>query len=205
MSSNQTDIQAYLNNLYSDISTSQISAEGRQKHNLSQDSCYVYGETVMNSLFSMVSDMAPKKGEVFYDLGSGGGKNLLFAALSFPFSKCVGVEYIDVLADTAKSKLTKLKQDLPTLNFEFPQTVDFVNTDFLKFDLSDADIIYTYSTCFSEDLMRGMAAVLSEQLKPGSRVITITKQLYSDKLRLIKSGSHAMEWGDATSYFYEKI
>lgn len=205
MTANQTDIQNYLNQLYSDISTCQISAEGRQKHNLSQDSCYVYGETVMNSLYSMVNDMNPKKDEVFYDLGSGGGKNLLFAALSFPFSKCVGVEYIDVLADTAKTKLAQVRRDAPTLNLEFPQIVDFVNTDFLKFDLSDADIIYTYSTCFSEDLMRGMAAVMAEQLKPGARVITITKQLYSDKLRLIKSGSHAMEWGDATSYFYEKI
>lgn len=208
MTTNQDEIQKYLNDLYQDVSTFQISAEARQKSNLSNDSTYVYGETTMKSLFDMVNEMSPKPGEVFYDLGSGGGKTLLFAALSFPFSKCVGVELLADLVGTAKTHLAKLQQDVTTMPFieqPFNKIVDFINDDFLKTDFSDADIIYTYSTCFGEELMQNMGNHLGAQLKTGSRVITITKQLSSPQFTLTKQGKYPMEWGEASVFFYEKI
>jgi len=41
----------------------------------------------------------PQPGEIFYDLGCGGGRPLFIASLAFPFlKKCVGIEYLEGLA-----------------------------------------------------------------------------------------------------------
>ena len=74
----------------------------------------------------------------------------------------------------------------------------------LEQDFSDADIIYTHCTCFSSDLMSGLERKF-ENLKSGTRVITISKGLESPQFTLQCSKLVQMGWGSATLYYYSKI
>lgn len=198
----------FICSVYEGISNASVSAEARRKSDVYSDSVYVYGDTDLDSLQQMIEYMEPKPGAVFYDLGSGGGRVVLYAALSFAFSKCTGVELIEDLVKHSNTMLNKFNQKLPEASFltqPFNTQVGFVNDDFTKIDLRDADIIYTYSTCFDYQLMGAMAEHLDQQVKPGTKIITVTKSLPSSKFKLLKEDKHMMEWGQATTWFYEKI
>jgi hypothetical protein len=61
------------------------------------------------------------------------------------------------------------------------------------------DIVFANSTCFDEDLMKAMALV-AENMKPGSRMITLTKQLPSSEFTLLDRRQYVMSWGEATCF-----
>jgi hypothetical protein len=83
--------------------------------------------------------------------------------------------------------------------------INFIHDDFTKVDLSDADIIFSYSTCFDEDLMQTLAKRIAAQVKRGTRIITVTKPLAVKKIKVRKVTQLPMEWGQATVYYQEKI
>jgi len=53
--------------------------------------------------------------------------------------------------------------------------------------------------------MLKLAHHLEKQLKPGARVITVTKALPSDKFKIIKEDKYDVEWGQATVFFQDKL
>lgn len=61
------------------------------------------------------------------------------------------------------------------------------------------DIVFANSTCFDEDLMKSMALV-AEHMKPGARIITLTKQLPSSEFTLLDRRQYVMSWGEATCF-----
>ena len=63
------------------------------------------------------------------------------------------------------------------------------------------DIVFANSTCFDEQLMQAMARV-AERMKPGSRFITLTKQLPSPEFILLDRRQYVMSWGEATSFLH---
>jgi hypothetical protein len=195
------NIRDYLNNLYHDVSTSSVSIEGRKKLNLYENNNYIYGDVILDSLYQIISSLAPKPGEVYYDLGCGGCRALIFAALCFPFAKCVGIDLIDTLTDLAQTKLKTVKEDTKNPNLN----VEILNKNFLEVDLSDAGIIYAHATCFDADLMKNITAKLDRELKPGARVVLVTKQLYEAKFKFLREEKAGMEWGQATINYYEKL
>jgi trans-aconitate methyltransferase len=160
------------------------------------------------SLYEIFNKVNPKPGEVFYDLGSGGGRVVLYAALSFPFATIRGIEMLAELDKVAQSQLKLMyKKASSASGFDCSKigNIDFIQGDFTKFDVSDADIIYVASTCFEPKLMHGMADALATQVKPGTRVITATKSLPSDSFKINETKLYPMEWGQVTIYFQEKI
>ena len=207
-SESQQDIKKFLDNVYGEVSAVSVSIKARQKLNIYDDRNYVYGDFELASLYEILNEIKPRAGEVFYDLGSGGGKVAMFAALAFPFAKCVGVELLEDLHGLSADVLGRLKNKLNEENFvKKPDdiNINFICGDLLKADVSDADVIYTYSTCFDQNVMSNLAKVLEEQLKPGARVITVTKSLPSEKFKIVREGKYNVEWGQATVFFQEKI
>ena len=55
--------------------------------------------------------------------------------------------------------------------------MEFWEGDYFSFSYKEADVIYCYSTCLPEELFRQLAAILSRDLEPGSRVLTVSKSL----------------------------
>lgn len=191
--------------LYSTVDGHKVSSNARAKLSY-YDKGLTYGEVVPESFSQILATVIPKKGEVFYDLGSGTGKAIFLASLLFDFRKIGGIELLEDLHKASKTVLERYNGEiLPGLSEEKQkQFIHLIHGSFLEQDISDADVLFTYSTCFLDEIMIQLEKRLSV-LKKGARVITVTKTLYSPLFQLTKSGEYQFSWGKAMVNFYEKI
>jgi|FrelakmetLWP11LW_1041352.scaffolds.fasta_scaffold00001_72 hypothetical protein len=204
---NQKDITHFLYVLYDDVSPVSISISCRKKLGIYEDRSLVYGESHLPSLYEILNETKPRPGEIFYDLGSGSGRLVLYAALSFPFARSIGIELLDGLVNVAQTKLALGKKrlfDLPNFDPNKLGKIDFIRADFTKADLKDANVVYIASTCFEDEFMLNLTLHLEKQLATGTRVITFARPLPSQQFKIIKRQFYPMEWGQATIFFHEK-
>jgi ubiquinone/menaquinone biosynthesis C-methylase UbiE len=107
----------------------------------------------------MLEMAALKPGETLYDLGCGDGRILIAAAARYKV-KGVGVEISKALADTAAEKVKKAGlQDQVTI----------LHADFMKTDLSAANVVTLYLATSANDTLRPN---LERYLKPMTRVVS---------------------------------
>ncbi len=192
----------YLTVLYKEINGYGISAQARSRISVLNKG-YTYGEIVPESFLDMMNFVNPKKGEVFYDLGSGTGKAVILASFLFDFSRCIGVEILKELYQTSLQVLNRYNTEIQ-LNHQYGSVAEFINANFLDYDFSDGDIFFMHSTCFDDHLMIDISRKL-EQVRKNTRVITVTKTLDSPSFSLLKTHAYYMGWGKASINFYQKI
>ena len=102
-----------------------------------------------------------KPDETLYDLGAGDGRVLLMAAKEFD-AQAVGIEIGPV-----QCALIWLRVAASGLG----NKIQIQWQNFFKADLSQADVIYIYAT--STEVTK-LAPYLKKQMKPGSRVVSIS-------------------------------
>jgi len=190
--------------LYSKVDGRALSLKGREEQNLESKS-FVYGEVVPEGFYQLISDLNPQPGEVFYDLGSGTGKALLLAHMLFDFKKCVGIELLDALYATSAEMVKRYERDIrkKIIDAVDNREVKVIHGDFLKQDISDADIVFMNSTCFQEDLM----ALLEEKLESvhaNAHIISLSKPLKSPAYHQYKHKLYDFSWGQATAFYHRK-
>jgi len=100
-----------------------------------------------------------KPGEVIYDLGCGDGRILIAAASRYK-AKGVGIEISDHLAHTAAEQVKKAG---------LQGQVTIIHGDFMKTDLSDANVVTLYLATAANDMLRPN---LERYLKPSTRVVS---------------------------------
>jgi SAM-dependent methyltransferase len=100
-----------------------------------------------------------KPGETLYDLGCGDGRILIAAASRYKV-KGVGIEISQALADTAAEKVKKA--GLQT-------QVKIIHADFMKTDLSAANVVTLYLATTANDTLRPN---LERYLRPSTRVVS---------------------------------
>jgi len=192
-------VKKIINQIYNDIDGHSISAQAKKKLNYT-DKTLVYGEILIDSFCEILKEVNPKENEVFYDLGCGVGKPVIAAALLFPFNKSIGIELLkEIYLGAIQAKL-----GYETVNKKEVGRIEFINRNIFDTDFSDADIVFAHCTCFPNALMIPLSKKL-EKLKKGSRVIIVTRSLYSDNFLLKKFITYQMGWGKALVNFYEKI
>lgn len=100
-----------------------------------------------------------KPGETLYDLGCGDGRILIAAAKRYHV-KTVGIEISERLAKTAEDnvKVSGLEND-----------VKIIHGDFMKADLSDADVVTLYLMTAANEKLR---PDLEKYLKKDARVVS---------------------------------
>ena len=189
--------QEIFDHFFLDLNGHLISVQGRDLHGLEEKS-YVYGEVMPESFLEIIRSVHPRAGEVFYDFGSGTGKAVLLAELLFEFSACKGIEFVDTLYESSIKILQQYEAQYGA------STMSFSQGSFLDADVSDADIIFMNSTCFEEPLMDAIDLKL-QILKPGSRIISLSKSLKSPSYNLDNYKKYEFSWGDATVYFHSKL
>jgi SAM-dependent methyltransferase len=100
-----------------------------------------------------------KPGEVLYDLGCGDGRILIAAASRYKV-KGVGIEISQSLAETASERVKKAG---------LQGHVKIIHADFMKTDLSAANVVTLYLATTANDTLRPN---LERYLKPSTRVIS---------------------------------
>lgn len=196
-------------NLYQSINGYSISLEARKKQNLF-DKSLTYGEINFDSFYEMLKVVAPKKEDVFYDLGSGTGKAVIAGHLLFDFKKSIGIEILPALYLTSKKIKEfynkKIRKTIKKIwNEELTGEIDFLLGDFLNIPFFDGDIIFANSTCFDEEL-RNKLENLFLKLKKGTRILMLTHFLKNNlHFKLIASKIFLQGWGEATVNFYQKV
>lgn len=169
-------------------------------------SSFAYGEIQYRPFRHILKSLDLTEGGAFYDLGTGSGKPVFTAALSCNFQKLYGVEYIPAITRLAKRVLKKYNEEIrPQLpKKKQSQEIKFVNSDFLKYDFSDASVVFIPSTTFNEKVMAGLTERFIG-LKPGSYIITLDRTLPENHLRSMFHMYMATSWSSNTeAYVYKR-
>ncbi len=103
-------------------------------------------------------------GETLYDLGAGDGRVLLIAAHDFK-AKAVGIEIGPIQCILIWLRITA---------GGYGDSITIHWGDFYKENLKDADVVFVYAT--SKEVMK-LAPHLASQMKPGSRLISISADI----------------------------
>ena len=134
-----------------------------------------------------------KENSIFVDLGSGLGKGVLTAALSYPFAEWIGIEYLEniynkslTLAQEFTAYLNNLletdEEACKNLKLTSLPKLTILHGDFTEVDWSNADFVLANATCYVGDLMDKILEKLNN-CKGG--MIQILR--YWSKLLLLKS------------------
>lgn len=185
--------------LFKEVEGSSVSQAERKRLQVTAKSEFTYGEIDFLHMIPVFDLVSPKPGEVFWDLGCGAGKCMAAIALLFPELKSVnGVEYLPGLHSLCVGTLEKLMQCGPHAS------ASVVLGDMLEVDWSDADIIFTSSICFPDDLIEGILQK-ARSLKVGTRIITLKSLPPNDEFTQLHSLRVKMTWGKTGVYVLEKV
>ncbi|NVM75087.1 hypothetical protein FHW83_000867 [Duganella sp. SG902] len=181
---------------------------------LIQEGGLIYGEMQrfeLENYFDAVKPFLPPGG-VMVDLGSGLGKVVMTAALTLPFTRCIGVELLNYRHRLAQERLVRLltlaRQGLESLpeplTLETPlqlpsgvmasgrhlldlgSRILFLENDMFKVDVRGASLVFLYSTCFGP-LMDAISDKLARELPEGALVSTTTYPIKHPAFRLLQS------------------
>ncbi|MTW13574.1 histone methylation protein DOT1-like protein [Pseudoduganella eburnea] len=175
---------------------------------LVDDGRLIYGEFTQQELDNYFNEMAPylpPKGH-FIDLGSGLGKVVMSAALAFPGLRCTGVELLTYRHEMAQVRLAEMLAAGVAENrgvaANVARRIRLVQQDMFDADVSDASLVYVYSTCFAP-LMDRLADKLARELQPGALVTTVTFPMQHPAFELVKQFSPpSVAW--TTVYLYRR-
>ena len=134
-------------------------------------STWFYGELSFEAARDILERASPKQGDVFVDLGSGLGKMVLAAASGKVFGECRGIEILPELHDKANQALEELAGSLELTRCKL------VCGDMLGHAVADADVVFSFATCFDTNIMAALETKLATEMKPGARLILVSKQV----------------------------
>ena len=162
---------------------------------------YTYGEIEVIHFTALLKIASPKRGGVFWDLGSGTGKALIAAALGRnEFSKICGVEELDNLYNTSVKVIDNFCKKTKTDKQKFL----LVKGDMTKIDWSDADVIYISSICFPDELIKELEEK-GKYLKKGTKIISLKNWNQTKMYNVIMNMEVKMTWGKNGVYVLEKL
>lgn len=187
-------INKQISQLYKDVNPYQISIQARKNLGM-EDKNLVYGEVKIITFLEILNDLSPAPDTIFYDLGSGCGKQVIAASLAFPFKKVVGVELLSELHEISLKKLSELN-----LN---EQKISFIKQNYFETDISDADIILINATCIDTENWQKLTEKLVEA-KTTCKLCVITKRIKHEAFKLLSQNMELMSWGYATVRLYER-
>jgi SAM-dependent methyltransferase len=196
--------QPLFDRLYREVAGYELSHAERNRRGLSERSV-IYGEVIPAAFHRALSEVAPRPGEVFFDVGSGTGKAVFLAALCFDFAQLVGVELLSELNAAARRVLARYDAEVrPTLpEAKRAQRIAFRDVDLRQLDLSPADVVFAHAVCFERPLVSALTLQL-ERLRPGARVISVGQRLVSPELALVRGFPVEMEWGAGFAWIYRR-
>jgi hypothetical protein len=162
-----------------------------------------YGEIEFWSFLEVLKFINPNSEDIFIDLGSGIGKAVILAALCFEMKELIGIEIV--------SELDSLANQLFTASVNRSSRLSKPKIQFMLDDIftsaniwSRGTIIFISTTCFTAKMLDEIARLFESSLAAGTRVISLSAQIPSQKFSIIHSHKYRMSWGNATVFIQIK-
>jgi SAM-dependent methyltransferase len=187
------DVIKESDHFYKKVNPTAISLSERKEKDVLDDISLTYGETSWEAIIKIVNELDISEKDVFYDLGCGSGKLVFLINQKFN-CKAIGIDVIEGFTKVGNIICRKLAIE----------NVKFIYQDFMKKDINDGTIFYMTATCFDDEMIDRIVHKL-KRVKPKSKVISITRQLEGDHLKLYKTIICGFSWSMDAVYFYEKI
>jgi len=155
----------------------------------------IYGETPLTLYDQIAQFSSLDSDKTFLELGSGRGRGALFLAERYG-CKVVGVDWVSIFVKRARY----------IRNIMRIESAHFVEADFLDVDLSKADVVYIYGTCFSDSMIQSLLKRL-KSLRQGGIVVTVSYSLIeydSSSFLLKKQKRVTFPWGKSDLFYNVK-
>jgi len=149
---------------------------------------HVYGETPLTTFEKLMNAVGLCRDDKYVELGSGRGKTCVWAGL-FRGCKVRGVEWMPEFV-----RVSSLCAKIAGKHVRFEQT------NMLTVDLSDATVVYFYGIHMDAELLDNTFA----QLKPGSRLITISEPINHEHFQITQVLPVRFPWGETEAYVHTK-
>jgi SAM-dependent methyltransferase len=163
------------------------------QHNLT------YGEIEWSSLKFMTdtvskttSRMSGQKG-IFYDLGCGRGRAVLYMALTGLFEKSVGIEVLPERLTLAQGALNTLKASIPNAG----SNIRLYESSFLNpaFKYKDAQVVFLSNLCFDDQTQTALFNKLNLEMPKGSLIFCLrSPSVIPSALVAVGRQDSAMTW-----------
>lgn len=147
-----------------------------------------YGEAIWSSIDQILKFINPDKDMVFYDLGCGTGRVCFFANIKYHL-KAYGIDLLPTFINNAEKIKNKFSLE----------DVHFIKNNWLNFDFSNADIIYVAGTCLNDETLSELTNKL-KSIKKNTYVISVSNELKSEDLSLVKRMYLPFSWGRANVF-----
>jgi SAM-dependent methyltransferase len=208
---NTQTLEHLLESLYSHTNAHQLSRKERDRLEITSGE-FVYGEIVFLSFIDLLKRLAIKPHqEIFYDLGSGSGKAVITAALSFDFAKVVGIELLPSLYELANKKVAELRTLIQwhtnALAASYQQRIKniyFINANINDCQFTDATLLFVNATCYHPDTWDNFIKKFI-LLPVGARIVISTKTINHGQFKLLFQEHFLMSWGMSRISAYEKV
>jgi SAM-dependent methyltransferase len=153
-----------------------------------------YGEIMCNSIDNIFNNITFNKNDVVYDLGSGGGKLLIYIYLKYKLD-CIGIEIIEHRHNKAIEIFKKYK------NNKQKNILKFLYDDFFNISFSKGTIFYICNTMWDDHMNN---KILNKILKESNmKYVILAKPCDHDKLKLYKTITVDWSWNkNSNLYIY---
>ena len=169
-------------------------------HLESDDFVNTYGE-ITHDGFKKCLKGVNTKNKIFYDLGSGIGKLVVYSGLEKNFKQSIGIEFNANRHNIANSTLRSIKKDLKGGK---GRNIKFINDSFFNKEYYNGDVYFISNLCFSEKMNRKLANYFKKyNTNKGTTVLCSKKLPMRKNVRSVQQIDCSMTWAkDSKVYKY---
>jgi len=191
----------FLDSIYDGTSGYVNYADGEKEKYEKKDVYLTYGEILYPAVDAIINYAPVTEKDVFLDLGSGIGKVVLQWFFKSPIKTAYGIEAYHSRHEVARAVKKKIKAEMPEL-FVNGRNFHFHKGNFLDADFDRVSIVFTCSTCFSDELMLSIGEKINKS-RSIKRVMSLKPIPNLKKLKLVESMKIECSWDTSTCYIYQ--
>ncbi len=191
--------QTFFSHVYKGVSAKGVNSQADLEVYETQHICHTFGELLTPSLMKLLKLLPLSPEDVFLDLGSGMGKLALTVYLRTCLKTVIGVEGSSAYYEQGIHTLQNLRQHIPNLFSK--GKLELIQGNLFDFDFNQATMIYTCSTCFTQELLWLIGEKINQATNV-AHVLSLKPIANLDRLSLTKVIPVECSWDSALCYYY---
>lgn len=190
--------QAYFHQVYQGSWAQQRHAQ-EQADQQKELICSIYGELHYYSVQKILRRLKITENDIILDLGSGLGKFVLQVFMQSQAKKVIGIEAMREMHDKATDVIQVFKTEFDYF-WQGERELVLLNENFLSSDWQKANIVYTCSTCFTQELLNAIGRKVNNT--PCVQQVLSFRPIPTLKMPLLDIFGVECSWDSTLCYHY---